>query len=203
MKKSCKRKIKEYRNRPDNFLEDYFGAQLNWYQKLILHWMQKDCGKRVSKCKACKKYADCIDRSRLTWPCRAYTPKEPTEVKVTIKYQDVQGVFTPGVTIARYYIELGDVTTELHRTMCCDRHMVMADHSRHFCIGDNNEIRELPPQQTNWRCGEVCDYYKMILQREIDIHGKWMTEDVLSYMRTYIESENTVNWTEDYMLERE
>lgn len=153
----------------------------------------------MSKCEECKKYADCSTGSMggLTWPCGAYAPKEPEEVKVTVKYEHFPG-YAPDITVARYYMEIGDVTTELHRTVGCDRHMVTADHSRHFCIGENNEIHELPPKQVSWRCGEVCDYYKMILQHEIDIHGKWMTEDTLSIMRAYIESENTVGWTADY-----
>lgn len=119
--------------------------------------------------------------------------KKPEEVKFTVNYERFRGV-TPEVTIARFYIELDGVTMELHKTVGCDRHMVSADHKRHFCIGENNTIHELSPQKTSWFCGEVCDYKKKALKQELDAHGKWMTEDTVAAMRSYIESKNTVGW---------
>lgn len=154
----------------------------------------------MSKCEGCKKYDDCADGSGFTWPCGAYAPREPEEIKLTVKYQEWKGLFSKAFMLARYYMELGNVITEVHRTVGCERRMVTADHSRHFCIGDDYAIHELPPQKESWRCGEVCDWQKKILQHEIDIHGKWMPEDVLSAMRAYIGSENTVDWTKNYLL---
>lgn len=118
-------------------------------------------------------------------------------VEFMFKKQHIPG-YPPDVTVTRQYIKLGGEWMELHKTADCYRHLITADHTRHFCVGYNSEIHELPPPKIPFMCGHVCDEMKRNIRDVIEKHGEYLTEDTKRIMQEYIAKENTVSWDDGY-----
>lgn len=122
-------------------------------------------------------------------------PLETVELK--IEKQNVPG-FSSNVFVNRVYIKLGGKWVETYKTADCPRHLITADKTRHFCIGHNDTIKELPPVTVPFMCGNVCDEMKRQFRKVIEEHGAYLTESEKQYMQDYIAKENTVEWDDGY-----
>lgn len=95
------------------------------------------------------------------------------------------------IIIHRIYIKLSGKWVEAHKTADCPRHLIIADKTRHFCVGCNDTIRELPPPTIPFMCGLVCDEMKQKFREAIKEYEAYLTEAQKRYMQEYIAKENT------------
>jgi hypothetical protein len=123
--------------------------------------------------------------------------KRMETIEFMVKRQHFPG-WPQEVTVTRQYVKLAGEWVELYRTADCLRHLITADKTRHFCLGYNNAIHELPPPTCTFMCGHVCDEMKRKFRAELEAHGKWFTEDEKRRFQEFLSKENTVEWDDGY-----
>lgn len=123
--------------------------------------------------------------------------KETEHMDFMVTKEPIPG-FPPEMTVTRQYVKLSGEWVEVYKTADCFRHLITEDKTRHFCVGYNKAIHELPPPTCSFLCGHICDEMKRQARAALEAHGQYFTEDERRHFQEYLAKENTVEWDDGY-----